>query len=58
MTTRDFDAIVDSHMPSTPTYKAAYEAAENHHQQLTGHRRYSDAESYRVSRSRRFKKRK
>lgn len=58
VSTRDFDIIFERHMPSTPTYKAAYEAAEQEHEQLTGHRRYRDSESYRVSRSRRLKRRK
>lgn len=54
---RDFDAMVDRYMRQDRTYKSAYEQAEREHEKLTGHRRYSDHESYRVARSRRIKKR-
>jgi hypothetical protein len=50
-----FDKMVDRYMKSSPTYKAAYEAAEGDHEQLTGHRRYVDHESYRQSRRYRLK---
>lgn len=55
---RDFDEIYDNKLKETTTYKAAYYAAEEEHEKLTGHRKYSDSESYRVSRNRRLKKKK
>ena len=54
----DFDRLVDEFLGTEPTYKAAYHAAEEVHEKQTGHRRYSDHESYRVSRSRRIRKKK
>lgn len=55
---RSFDQLFEAHLASQSTYKSAYEEAEKEHIKLYGHRRYADHESYRVSRSRRFKKRK
>jgi hypothetical protein len=54
----DFDRQFEQNMSRHQTYKAAYEATEQQHQHLTGHRRYSDHDSYRVSRSRRLKRKK
>jgi hypothetical protein len=52
----DFIEEFEKFMPKMSTQKAAYEAAERRHQDLTGQRRYSDFESFRSSRVRRLKK--
>lgn len=54
-TAKDFDKVFDRFLPSSPTYKAAYEQAEKVHEEETGHRKYSNHESYRVSRSKRIR---
>jgi hypothetical protein len=54
----DFDRLFEQNMSRFPTYKDAYHATEKEHETVTGHRRYSDHDSYRVSRNRRMKKKK
>ena len=57
-TPESFDLLFDECVKNCTTYQAAYEAAEEEHIKLTGHRRYSDYESYRGSRNRRIKNKK
>lgn len=54
----DFIQIFENNLPHYRTNKGAYEAAEARHEQVTGNRRYSDYDSFRRVRGRRFKKRK
>lgn len=54
---RSFDQLFEENLTPHSTYKSAYERAEEEHVKLYGHRRYADHESYRVSRSRRVKRR-
>lgn len=56
MSARDFDKMYEDNLSKHPTYKSAYEATEKQHEQITGHKKYRDNESFRVSRSRRIKK--
>lgn len=55
-TPSDFDRLYEKKISTSPTYKAAYHAAEEEHEKITGHRRYRDSESYRSSRTKRIKK--
>lgn len=55
LTVRSFDELYEQKLTKNSP-QAAYNAAEEEHEKLTGHRRYSSSESYRVARSRRFKK--
>lgn len=54
--TDDFNRIFEDNMSKFRTQKAAYEAAENLHQQKTGTRRYSDFSSFYRVRHRRMRK--
>lgn len=56
-TAKDFDKVFDRFLTESPTYRAAYEKTEQLHEEETGHRKYSDSESYRVARSKRIRKR-
>lgn len=53
-----FDNLFEEKLGSTPTNSQAYEAAESEHEKLTGHRKYSGYDSYRVSRTMRRQRRK
>lgn len=55
---RAFDEIYDRFLGVARTNREAYEMSEEEHERITGHRKYSDSESYRRSRSRRIKRRK
>lgn len=52
----DFNQLYESFLPKAPTYKKAYDMAEDYHQKLTGIRMYSDYESFRKSRVKRLRK--
>jgi hypothetical protein len=56
-TVQAFDELYEQNLSKQPSNQAAYQAAEKEHEAQTGHRRYSSSESYRVSRSRRIRKR-
>ncbi len=56
MTPAEFDKLYEQKLATSPTYKAAYHETEKIHEQVTGHRKYADSESYRVSRNKRLKK--
>jgi len=58
VSTSDFIKLYESNLSPKITYKTAYEKAEEQHQKITGNRRYSDYDTFRVIKSRRDKKRK
>lgn len=51
-----FAKIFNEHLPQTDTYEQAYERAEEQHEKLTGHKRYSNYDSFRIARYQRMKK--
>lgn len=53
--TDDFMRIFESNLSPKTSYKAAYEAAERQHEQLTGSKRYSGYESFRSVKNKRAK---
>lgn len=53
--TDDFMRIYESNLSPNKSYKAAYEASERVHKEITGHNRYSGYESFRSVKNKRVK---
>lgn len=53
----DFERAFEGNMPKFRTQRAAYDATEAQHEQMTGTRRYSDFTSFRNVHNRRRGKR-
>lgn len=53
--TDDFMRIYESNLSPNKSYKAAYEASERAHKEITGHNRYSGYESFRSVKNKRVK---
>lgn len=51
----DFIRVFEDNLSKHHSYAQAYQITEETHEKLTGRRRYSDIETFRVVRSRRFK---
>lgn len=58
MRTSDFIRIFEQNLSPRTSNKTAYEKAEKIHQELTGHNRYSDYESFRSVKNKRVKSQK
>lgn len=53
----EFDRRFEELVPESDTYRTAYLRVEKEHEATFGYRKYSNYESYRVTRSRRIKRR-
>lgn len=54
--TGDFIRVFEENLSKSPTQQQAYENTEKIHEELTGHRKYHDYSTFKVVRSRKFKK--